>query len=259
MPLHAEDQTLNLESDERVSTELIGLRYTGRKSVMPPAKPRNQGGWPGRTVFQGGPAKERDEEGRVVEREPGPIQIGINPDWMDDETVSGGALRGLENLADFEVVYDTETLAEAMLGENYLPVEVFGSPPSVGDDNERPPDYGIRNRVFERFGLEDVGHGPGSHQQYREQLAEIAGVDWKRDDADRDPDRERELTENHSRRGLLAAALHLGYDVDDTTPKSELADRLADEEPAKTRAVFEVVGPADADDLLTADDGGEDT
>ena len=240
---HHEDYTHELEQEGRVETALIGLRYTGPKSSVPPRQPRQQGGWPGNQTFQGGAPKERDAEtGKVREREPGPVQIGINPDWTDD-SVEGGTLTGLEALPDFEVIYDQETLAEVMLEANYLPPVVFGTPPEITGDNRTTPNYDIRQAVFEYFDLDDIGSGPGSHDEYREQLAEIAGIDLTgADESPVDGNRAQQYVDDYSRAELKDAADELREGPDDialNSGKSDFAEFLAKQDPAEVRAILE--------------------
>jgi hypothetical protein len=236
MPLHSEGQTLDLEDEDRVDTVIIGLRYTGSDSAAPARKPRRQGGWPGRAPFQAGPVVERDDDGTVVARDPGPIQVGVNPDWIDDDTVAGGTLAGLEALADFEVIYDPAAIAEAMLRENYLPPAVFG-----GDGT--PPDYDIRERVFDFLDIPQrlgTAESPEAEKAIREALAETAGIDT--DDTEDPIDRERvqELKQGHSRNDLVSAASEFdwsgeAFDSLATAKKHALAERLADEDAADVR------------------------
>jgi len=233
--IHAEDQTLDLEQDERVETVVAGLRYTGTKSTVPATRPRDQGGWPGRAAFQGGPVVERDDDGIVREREPGPIQIGVIPDWIDSDTVEGGTLPGLENLSDFEVIYDPARLGEAILEANYLPSMVFGGP-------ETPPEYAVREEVFAALYLPDsLGTAPAAEQQLREALAKTAGMDL---DEEEPPDvsREREYKEEYSRADLYHAAEALDHDIEwSDARKTDLAETLAQESPSDVREALNTV------------------
>jgi hypothetical protein len=219
--IHAERQTLDLEEEDRVETIVAGLRYTGPEPTASPQRPRDQGGWPGRSAFQGGSPTEVNDEGRVVEREPGPIQIGVIPDTVDEETVEGGTLPGLENLPDFEVIYDRSTLAEAILGANYLPPTVFGGP-------ETAPDYTVRSYVFEALDIPDrLGTAPGAEDALREALAETAEMDLEEEEPP-DQSRAEEYKADHTRSDLYNAATALGHNVDwSDARKSDLAEWLA--------------------------------
>lgn len=238
--IHVEDQTIDLEQDDRVETVVAGLRYTGRKSTVAPQRPRDQGGWPGRSTFQGGDIAETNDEGTVIEREPGPIQIGVIPDWIDGDTVEGGTLPGLEALADFEVVYDPAVLAQRLLEANYLPPLVFGGP-------QTPPDYAARERVFEALDIPDsIGTAPGTEGRIREALAKTAGVDLDEEEPP-DASREQEYIDEYSRSDLYHAAQALGHDVEwSDARKTDLAERLAQEPPGDVRDALD--GEYEADD-----------
>jgi len=249
--IHVEDQTIDLEQDDRVETVVAGLRYTGRQSTVPPQRPRDQGGWPGRATFQGGSVAERNEEGTVIEREPGPIQIGVIPDWIDGDTVEGGTLPGLEALHDFEVIYDPAKLAQRILEANYLPPIVFGGP-------QTPPDYPARKRVFDALDIpESVGTAPAAEAQIREHLAETAGVDLDEEEPP-DASREQEYIDEYTRSDLYHAAQALGHDVEwsDAT-KTELAEVLAQESPGDVRDALNGEYEGESDDSNTADESSE--
>ena len=215
MTVHSERLTEELEEKGRVETEVIGLKYTGEKSSAVPNEPRRRGGWPGRTPFQ---------RGRV--------QIGVNPDWLDD-TVSGGSLNELEILEDWEVIYDPAPLAESLLTRNYLPPIVFGG-------HEESYSKHIRSAVFEKLGLEDAGQLPEAEDDYREQLAEIAGVDYE--PTMRDDNLEAEFKEAATRSQALEAADRLEMDVDMTTPKLEAIEYLTEQEEAEARQALRDAG-----------------
>lgn len=238
--VHYEDQTFDLEAEDRVETILIGLRYTGPKSSVSASTPRENGGWPGKQTFQGGPVTDTNEDGKPVAREPGPIQLGINPDWVDSETVDGGSLAGLEALPDFEVIYDPERLATAMLEQNFLPPVVFGTPSDAGGGGQRiSPVHQVRERVFEQLGLNDIGSGPGSHDEYRSQLADLAGIDDSSDEVPADKQRQQTYLDDHSRSDLKEAAERLAPSAaDDLSGKHDLAEFLAEQPAGDVRAAF---------------------
>lgn len=229
--VHCEQQTIDLEQDEKVDTIVAGLRYTGPNSTAPPQRPRRQGGWPGRASFQGGPVTEQADDGTVLARDPGPIQIGVIPDRIDTDYVDGGTLPGLEALSDFEVVYDPAELAAAILDGNYLPTTVFGG-------ERTAPEYDVRERVFEALDLPDslgAAGSPDSERRIREALAETAGVDLD-DEEPPDASREIEYRNQYTRSDLYNAAQALGHDVEwsDAT-KTGMAELLAQESPGDVR------------------------
>jgi hypothetical protein len=227
--IHAEQQTLDLEQDDRVETIVVGLRYTGNRSTVAPRRPRDAGGWPGRGTFQAGPVTEVNDEGRIVEREDGPIQIGVIPDWIDGDTVEGGTLPGLEQLSDFEVIYDPAELCAAILEENYLPPSVFGGPQTA-------PDYAVREAVFDALDLPDkLGTAPGGEKAIREALAERAGMDVELEEPP-DVSRETEYTNEYTRSDLYNACDALGVDVEwSDARKTEMAKDLATYPPGDVR------------------------
>jgi hypothetical protein len=231
--IHAEDLTIELEGEEKVDTVVAGLRYTGDASTQPPRRPRDSGGWPGRASFQG--AQGDDDAG--------PIQIGVIPDRIDGDYVEGGTLPGLENLPDFEVVYDPAELAEAILKENYLPPSVFGGPQTA-------PDYEVRERVFDALGLEQsigTAETTDAEQRIREALAEVAGKELTDDDAPLDKSRANEYADEHTRSELYNACDALGLDVAwKDAKKVEMSEMLADESPGDVRAAL--AGEYDGDD-----------
>lgn len=237
--IHAEDLTIELEGEEKVDTVVAGLRYTGNSSTQPPRRPRDAGGWPGRASFQGAPG---DGEG-------GPLQIGVIPDRIDRDFVDGGTLPGLENLPDFEVVYDAAELAEAILEENYLPPTVFGGPQTA-------PDYEVRQRVFDALGLEQsigTAETTDAEQRIREALAEVAGKDLTEDDAPLDKSRANQYADEYTRSELYSACDALGLDVEWANAKKVgMSEMLAEESPADVRAAL--AGEYEADESDDSDE-----
>lgn len=212
MTIHTDDLTEELEQDGRVKTAVIGVRYVGEDSSAAPGPIRRQGGWPGDTPFQNGR-----------------IQIGINPDWIDDDTVSGGTVAGIERRADFEVVYDPAELAAELLERNYLPPVAFG-----GEGVSYEPE--IRTALFEKLGLEDVGTCPAAANDYREQLAAIAGIDDV-DPEERPEDKRRmqQYLSEYTREELKEAVREVREDSEQISlrgGKHEFAEFLAGQEPA---------------------------
>jgi len=226
MTVHLERQTEELEQEGKVETELVAVRYTGLKSSVPPDNLRDQGGWNGTSAFQGGSVKERDEDGRVVEREPGPWQLGVVPDILGED-VEGGALHGIENNPDFEVAYSAEKIARALLEMNYLPPTVFG-----GEGKSYKPE--LREKLFEKLDAQDdvewtdEGVAPDATGAYREQLAEIAGIEPEDDSEIVDKSRVQEYLDNYTRGALMSAASTLEKSGDINTGKRELAEWLAE-------------------------------
>lgn len=239
--IHFETQTLDLAAEDRVETILVGLRYTGPESTASPRRARDSGGWPGRSIFQGG--------------DPGRIQLGVVPDTIDQETVEGGSLAGLESLADFDVVYDPAELASAILEENYLPPSAFGG-------ERQAPNYDVREAVFETLGLDEaLGTAPEAEDKLREALAEVAGMDLSEDEAAPDAERERTYAEEYSRGHLYRACNALGMEVNwNEASKRSLAENLATRSPPVAEEALEATedGEADLTDEYGDDDSDED-
>lgn len=147
-----------LEERGKCNLELIGLRYVGDQSTLSPSDLQSLGAWPGNSPLQGG---ERNSD---RSRDPGPIQLGLVPDWTDSDVEDRG-VHYLETKKDVEVVRDPALLAESLLERNYLPPDVF----------ENGYDADLRDRVFQKLGLEDVG--TDNVEGYRRQLREIASLD----------------------------------------------------------------------------------
>lgn len=227
MTIHTEDLTRELEQDGKVKTAVIGVRYVGSHSSVSPNQLRSQAGWPGDTPFQGGPIDP--ETGK---REPGPWQIGINPDWIDTDTVSGGTVTGIEANTNFEVTYDPEVLAEALLARNFLPPSAFGGE-GVSYD---PP---TRKALFDFLGLEDMGTLPAAVNEYREALADIAGLDAVDDETlPEDKQRTQRYVDAHTRAELKDAVELLRESPDEILlrgGKTKFAEWLAQRDPATVR------------------------
>ncbi|UTF55989.1 hypothetical protein [Natronosalvus rutilus] len=123
---------------------LAALRYTGPRSIYNDEAMGRQGNFPSSAALSGGNGGE-----------PGPWKLAQIPSKN---------LGWFENHNNLEIAYDPETIAEAILEKNYLPSDVFGA-------NFNPE---LRKRVFDHLGID----GPKMEASaYREELAEIAGVD----------------------------------------------------------------------------------
>lgn len=215
---------------------LVAIRYTGPKSVVDPSDLRRQAKWPGHGNFQGGPAKEwRTTENdvtesepprgliqRITDRHPGSWQLGLVPEWNDPEVVAptdqSAGVTTIEQMENWEVAYDSETIAEVFLDRTYLPPQVFG----------RGFDPFVRDAVFDSLGLDDEGviRDDGSEEKYRSQLRELAGREDSPDQSD--DDRIQEVASAFRRSELMTAANEAGKD-DTNVSKTELAEYLVEE------------------------------
>lgn len=235
--IHTHPQFHDLEDEARINTTFVGLRYTGSRSTMPPDRPQQRGAWPGDAVFQGAVG---DSDGSDGDDDPAdaPLQLGIVPDTLDEESVDGGTVAGLEALSDFEVVYDPTELAATILQLNALPVPVFG-----GD--RKTPDYAVRQRVYDRLGLDDRGRqAPEAEDGLREALADVADIeDPDTDDTIKRQSREDELVEEHPRSTLLSAASELDIDTEGgltSATKRELAAAMVESSKAEVREALDI-------------------
>lgn len=227
--IHTHQQFHDLEDEERINTTFIGLRYVGDRSTMPPDRPRQRGAWPGSAVFQCPSGDDSDSA---------PLQLGIVPDTIGDG-VDGGTVADLEALHDFEVVYDPAELAEAILQMNALPVAAFGGA-------QKSPEYNVRDRVYDRLGLDDKGRSaPEAEDELRAALADIAGIDEpETDDTMQRRSREDELVDEHTRSTLLSVASELDVDIEGgltSATKRDLAAALADHSPSAVREAIDTV------------------
>jgi len=246
--IHTHPQFHDLEDEARINTTFIGLRYTGGRSTMPPDRPQQRGAWPGDAVFQGA-SSDSDGDGDDDDPTAAPLQLGIVPDTLDGRGVEGVTVAGLEALSDFEVIYDPTQLAETILQLNALPVPVFG-----GD--QKTPEYAVRQRVYDRLGLDDRGRqAPEAEDGLREALATVAGIeDPDTDDTIERQSREDELVDAHPRSTLLSAASELNIDVEGgltSATKRELAAAMVEHSKAEVREALET---ATGEPLDTATD-----
>lgn len=228
MTIHYDDLQRDLETDGRVKSTVVGVRYVGNRSSMSPNQARTQAGWPGDSPFQGG-----DIDPDTGRRTPGPWQIGICPDWLDDETVDGGTVSALENNANFEVTYEPEDLAAALLERNFLPPSAFG-----GEGVSYEPE--VRQALFDALGLEDMGTCPAATNDYRKALAEIAGVDDVGEETlPEDKQRTQRYVDTHTRDELKDAVDALRESPEEISlrgGKTKFAEWLAQQPPEDVNA-----------------------
>jgi len=127
------------------------------------------------------------------------------------------------------VVYDPAEIAKGLLERNFLPPDAFGS-----DNSSYDPE--VREKLFEKLGLEDVGTCPAASEDYREQLAEIAGVELGEENTV-DDSRVAEYTDEYSRAELMSAASTLEKDGANVG-KTELAEWLAEQDARAVQYAF---------------------
>ena len=183
-----EHQELEADGDDELT--LVAVTYTGDQSVYNASAIRQQGGWPARSPFNSG----------VTE-------VALVPSKR---------LGFWERHADFEIAYDDEALAEALLEKNYLAPQVFGA----------NVDIDLRDRVLDTLGI-DVKRNAAA---YREALADVAGPDIKAGE-EADPHETRQSDFADAKRSTLqrAAEAHGKSDVG-SAGREELADYLAEQD-----------------------------
>ena len=190
---------LNREAEGETTLELIGVRYTGNKTMFPVSAHLESQGWPRASPMSGG----------ATAGDNGPWYFALMPDE---------GLGYLENRNDLEVVYadQQERFAEILLEARRLPGNVFG----------RGANRDLQDRVFDALGLKpEMKAGP-----IREQLQNLAGIDASEDD---DPEDETDkslvetLVDSYTRSELGDAAKELRADSDefDLRENSKKVDR----------------------------------
>lgn len=189
--IHTHDQNHDLEEKGFTELQLVGIRYTGDNSTVIRRDLADRGGWQGPVKFQNGQT-----------------QVGLVPDWSDSDEVADANRRvtAIENMGDFEVIYDPEELASVLLDKNYLPTNVFRS----GYDNY------VRDSLFERLGLNEEGRvdNRDDEEKYREQLRDVAGVESQEEEYIEET-RVEEYDERFTRDQLSALVKSLREDTDE--------------------------------------------
>lgn len=154
MPVSTLPSAQEYEENGWATVEFVGIRYVGPESTKIDRDIRRRGGYAGPPKFQ---------RGRVY--------FALVPTWLDAEHIQNANIgaHAIEARSDFEVIYDAERLARALLARNYLPADVFYE----GFDRWK------RRKVMEKLGLKDAGRvfGKDDEEPYREQLRELAGVE----------------------------------------------------------------------------------
>jgi hypothetical protein len=198
-----EHQELEADGDDELT--LVAVTYTGDQSVYNASATRQQGGWPARSPFNSG----------VTE-------VALVPSKR---------LGFWERHADFEIAYDDESLAAALLEKNYLAPQVFGA----------NVDIDLRDRVLDTLGI-DVKRNA---EAYREALADVAGPDADAGE-EADPHETRQSDFADAKRSTLqrAAEAHGKSDVD-SAGREELADYLAEQDDDDVDATIDSIQSGD--------------
>jgi len=239
--IHSSDRLEEQEEEGLCNLEVVGVRYTGTSSTQPVQDLRENSAWPGASAFQGGPIKRWvNDQGdelttddvdhvrnvdRVLEREPGPMQIGLIPDWTDED-VENRTLDYIESSGSFEVVYDPEEIKRAISERGFLPVDVFG----------RRFEDTKRERVFGKLGIEDRGVVTSRDEEgkYREQLVD------EDDEETEDVGFESELRSKYARTELSKAAGEFDYEGNrNKASKQDFAEFLSQFDRDEVREVLQ--------------------
>lgn len=186
---------------------------------------RTEGGYPALDQFRGPGPDEEEGETKLVK-------------------LPSRRLGWWENHSHFEIAYDGETMAETLLGMNYIPEQISG--PGFDPD--------IREEVTEKLDLDPFT----SEEDLRVQLREIVGMDEEDDEAaqveESDP-RIEDLT--NTDRSLLIKVTNTYDDVDDLTDEADASSVSH----LKNTEMAEFLAGKDDDEvdrrLNTAEQGGE--
>lgn len=241
--IHSSEKLEEQEKDGKCNLEVVGVRYTGPRSSKPAQDLRRNSAWPGNSPFQGGPIKKwvnADGEefstddvdhvrnvDTVLEREAGPMQIGLVPDWTDED-VENRTLDYIESSESFEVVYDPEEIKKALAERGFLPKDVFG----------RKFEDTKREKVFEKLDIEDRGVVTSREEEakYREQLVDVEDEESDVDDTGLEGD----LKDGYPRSELSKAAGAFGYEGNrNKASKSDFAEFLSNFERSEVLKTLE--------------------
>ncbi|ELZ84455.1 hypothetical protein C453_12951 [Haloferax elongans ATCC BAA-1513] len=230
MPISTLPSAKKFEEKGHAEVEFVGFQYVGDQSTKTDHDIRRRVGYSGPPKFQ-----------------QGQVYFALLPTFLDSDHVANSnmGVHALEARNDFEVIYDAERLAEALLERNYLPPEVFYE----GFDRYK------RRKVLEKLDLDDAGRvfAKDDEEPYRDQLRAIAGIE--RDEAaDVSQQRADEYVSRFSRSGASEIVKLLRQDADEidlrTAGLTDMAKYLTRFDPAVVETAVDVVdGEADADDL----------
>ena len=203
--IHTHPDHHDLEEQGEIELVLIGLRYTGGRTIENTPQIQKRGGWQG-----------------PVRWNPGQVRFGFVPDWAGEDIEQGRNVSNIEQMGKFDVIYDPSEIAEILLRKNYLPPNVFG----------QAHDRRVRTRFFEEMGMEPAGivYDRSDEGPYRDQLREIAGIEV--DDTEQAEDAARsfsqEIKDDYPRSKVKSAAEILGYEGDvSNAKKTDLSSFIA--------------------------------
>jgi len=230
MPVITLDSAEAFEEKGHADLEFVGFRYIGDRSTKTDQDIRQRAGYDGPAKFQ------RDR-----------VYFAILPTNLSDDHVENSEMgvHALEARSDFEVLYDAERLAKALLDRNYLPPDVFYE----GFDRWK------RAKVMAKLALDDAGRvfDKDDETPYRKQLRTIADVDTD-DEASVSKQRADEYTGRFSRSDASEVVKVLRQDADEidlrTAGLTDMAEYLTRFEAASVEdAVDAALGDGDPDDV----------
>jgi len=230
MPISTLPSAREFEEKDHAEVEFVGFRYIGDESTKVDRDVRQRVGYNGPPKFQAGR-----------------VYLALLPTYLDANHVENNniGVHALESRSDFEVIYDPERLAAALLDQNYLPPEAFYE----GFDRWK------RQKVMEKLDLDDVGRvfEKDDEEPYRNQLRAIAGVETD-DEASVSTQRSDEYTSRFSRSEASEVVKVLRQDADEidlrTAGLTDMADYLTRFDPSTVETAVDVVdGDAEEADL----------
>jgi len=230
MPISTLPSAQEFEEKGHTEVEFVGFRYTGDESTKTDHDVRNRTGYNGPPKFQRGQ-----------------VYLALLPTWLDPEHVENSniGVHAVEARNDFDVIYDPERLAEALLERNYLPPDVF----------YEGFDPWMRQHVFDKLELEDVGRirNKDDEEPFRDQLREIAGIE-RDDEAAVSQQRADEYTGRFSRSDASKIVKLLRQDADEidlrTAGLTDMAEYLTRFEADTVETAVDVaLGDADLEDV----------
>lgn len=210
-----------LEAEGRDELTLAALRYTGHRSIFNDEALGRQGNFPSSAALSGG-----------VDEEPGPWKLARIPSRN---------LGWFETHADLEIAYDPETIAKAILEKNYLPPEVFGA-------NFDPA---LREEVFD---LLDIKQPKMTAEAYREELADVAGVDDPGEEVESFTGPDYDLTRSDLQ--SVAGAFEPDFNIAHAK-NTDLEDFLREQDQTAVRSRIDQVEAGEEPDPYTGNSDGD--
>lgn len=206
MPVSTLPSAQEFEEKGWADIEFVGIKYVGERSTRSAPDIPQRAGYGGPAQFQ---------QGRTY--------FALLPTWLDEENVENHniGVHALESRNDFEVIYDAERLAAALLDRNYLPTDVFYE----GFVRWK------RQKVLEKLDLEagERVYNKDDEEPYRNQLREIANIE-RDDEAGVSKTRAEEYVSRFSRSDLSDIVKVLRRDSDEidlrTAGQTDMAEYL---------------------------------